>query len=247
MADRRYDEQQIGAILQRAAEIQSGLSPAADAQGLTLSELQKVASEVGIEPHLVERAAREVETGPIGTKDIGQTLAGMLDRTVAGEITDEQWEDVVMALRQFVGRPGATTVQGNTREWSGGWDIGSVTLTASTRNGQTRFRMLTDTSGGSALAWVAGSVLGFLSMLFVGVAIGKNGLGPVATSVGVGLTAVLFGLSSHFIGRRVQRKLNRRVVEIFQSVIASVSRSQPSISTTVEPIPEVEVQRLVAE
>jgi hypothetical protein len=242
MADQRYDEQQIGAILQRAAEIQSGLAPEGEVQGLTLGELQKVASEVGIEPHIVERAAQEV-----ARPSTAKSLAGTLDQTVPGEITEEQWEDAVMELRQFVGRPGTSTMQGSTREWTGGWDIGHVTLTASTRNRQTRFRMMLDTSGFGVLAWLIGGTVGFLALMFAIVIAKKTSIGLPEALAGLAVIEALLGFTVFHGLKRSRKRMDRQVSEIFQSIVANVSNEEPALQQTAEPAQERDVQRLAIE
>ena len=62
-SSRRYSEKEIGLILRRATEFQRSEPSAADPTGLTLAELQEVASEVGIDPAYLRRAAAELETG----------------------------------------------------------------------------------------------------------------------------------------------------------------------------------------
>jgi len=50
VADRRFDDKEVGEILKAAAELQTGLSESGSPEGMTLSELQQVAEEVGINP-----------------------------------------------------------------------------------------------------------------------------------------------------------------------------------------------------
>lgn len=218
MADHRFDEQQIGAILQKAAEMQSSLAPGADQSGLTLAELQKVASEVGIEPHLVERAAKEVVLGGSQTS----AAAGMLDKTIEGELSEEGWEEIVASLRHSVGLPGTSTVQGLTREWSGNWDTGHLTFTATSRNGQTRFRMFLRNDSG-VLAGVLGSILGFLAMIIVGAGLGKSGAGALYTTLGVLMVALVVGTGATLLGRRWRKGTAEKYASLFDSIVNNAS------------------------
>lgn len=230
MSKQRYNEQQIGAILQRSGEIQAGLSPEGDAQGLTLEELQKVALEVGIEPHVVEQAALEVGTGAMGAKS--DSAGKVLDHTVVGEITDEQWEDIVIRLRQYAGKAGTSTLQGSTREWTGEWDTGSLTLTASSRNGQTRLRLVGDASSAGAVGWVLGLIGGFLSVLIGGALVGKAGLGALAV---IG-TILFLGTLCFFLTRALAnswtRSIQKNLSQLFSDVVSKASSAAPRIAAT---------------
>src|SRR5690606_34782898 len=128
--------------------------------------------EVGISPHVVEQAALEVDSGA------KEESAGskVLDHTIDGTVTDEQWEDMVISLRQYSGKSGTSTLHGSTREWTSDSEMGSLTLTASNRNGRTRFRLLGDTTGVSAIGWVMGSIFGFMGVLFLSVGLRKSGM-----------------------------------------------------------------------
>lgn len=224
MSKRRYNEQQIGAILQRSGEIQSGLSPDPDSQGLTLEELQRVASEVGIEPHVVEQAALEVDSGAKGHT----ASAKVLDHTIDGPITDEQWEDMVISLRQYSGKPGTSTLQGSTREWTSDTDMGSLSLTAATRNGRTRFRMMGDNSSVSAVGWTMGLTFGFIGVLIMCAILGKKTgldawlitlLAAMASAFIVGLTALLT--------KSWQKKTNQALGQLFTTIIETANNTPP--------------------
>lgn len=244
MSKRRYNEQQIGAILQRSGEIQAGISPEGDSHGLTLEELQKVAQEVGIEPHVVEQAALEVDNGALGGKK-GESASRVLDHTVDGIITEEQWEDIVIRLRQYAGKAGTSTLQGTTREWTGDWDMGSMTLTASTRNNQTRFRLLADASGAGALPYIFGPMLG----LFVAVGlcgwVGKSGFGALAVIGTLLFVSTLCLFLTRTWAQKWQKKSQRDTAQLFTDIIAKASSGAalPAAAPAVAVEDEV-VQRL---
>lgn len=65
MSERRYSEEEIARIFERATEAQEiAVRPANPAEGLSLSELQAIARDVGIPPELVARAADSLESPP---------------------------------------------------------------------------------------------------------------------------------------------------------------------------------------
>jgi hypothetical protein len=223
MADRRYDEQQIGAILQRAGEIQAGLTPETDSQGVTLHDLQKVASEVGIEPHIVERAARELDTKPATARLLDSKTSRMLDQTIEGSISEDQWDDVVMSLRQLASHTGTSSVHGTTREWTSGGDVSSITFTAQSRNDRTRFRLLADTSAASFLFTFLGSVLGFLLTIGTFAVMKKGGQEASVIAITVAaMMATIFLLTSTWI-RFWQRKTHKKIAAVFESIVSTMS------------------------
>jgi len=241
MPDRRYDEKEVGAILRRAAEIQSGLTPEVGVEGMTMTDLQKVAGEVGIEPGVIERAAREVVAGNGDSEDKINPNSFLLERTVDGLISEEAWDDIVTRLRRHVGRPGQSTVQGSTHEWIGGWDTGTLTLSATTRNGKTRFKLMGDTTGGSVLAWTIGPTFGFVLTLMTG-ALAAKAQQPGGIVLGLILTVILAVAMTTYFGLKRWRAKSRRGMErVFADVTsmavpASEVQSLPEVHTEVDDV-----------
>jgi hypothetical protein len=212
MADRRYDEKEVGNILQRAAEIQAGLTPEGASDGLTLEDLQKVAAEVGIDPTVVDRAAREVRTGP-PEKLVSGANTIMLDRTVSGVVTEEVWDEMVTRLRRHVGKPGRINAHGHTYEWWGGWDTGGLMLTTTSRHGKTRIKLMGETTGGSVLGWTLGLCLGFVTSIATGAIMGKshqNGwLIFVVVMMVIAMSAFFTDLALRFWRRKMIKGMER--------------------------------------
>lgn len=216
MAEQRFDEQEIGVILQRATEMQSGLTPETSKPGVTLAELQRVASEIGIEPAIVERAAQEVQTTP---KVAVLTNAQTFDHTIEGEIGDETWEELVIRLREFVGRPGKSTVEGATREWRGGLETCQITFTATSRNGKTRFRLMMDTSGANGVAGVATMFMCVFLTPMTSALIWKKLDNTLLTTI-IGLTIFLTGIIAPRVKLIQWRKAtHQKAAELFASLV----------------------------
>ncbi len=237
MSKRRYNEQEIGAILQRAGEIQGGVGAETDQAGLTMEELQRVALEVGIQPQALAEAALEVESRESG-------ISRVLDHTVDGVITDEQWEDIVIRLRQYAGKAGTSTVQGSSREWTADWEMGSMTLTASTRNNQTRIRLLGDSTGAGAMAYVFGGILGFLATIMSCAWVGKAGLGALAVIGTLLFVSTLCFFLTRIWARKWTKKSRGDVAKLFADIIAKAdSAPLPASTPTVVTEDTVQQQR----
>jgi hypothetical protein len=123
MSDRRYGEEEVAAIFERAAEAQrTGRRQLAPGEGMTLAELQAIGREVGIPPELVAQAARSLDSAearssrrllgfPIG---VGRTVE--LDR----RLSDQEWERLVVDLRETFDARGRVSVEGRFRQWTNG-------------------------------------------------------------------------------------------------------------------------------
>jgi hypothetical protein len=178
MTERRYTEEEIATIFQAAAEGPSTpprrLAPA---DGLTLADLQAIGREVGISPEAVARAAQtlEVREGGVHRKFLGLTIG--VERRVAlrRRLTDEEWERLVVRLREVFQARGSTRSHGSLREWTNG---NLYVLSEPTATGD-RLR-LGSLHGGAAASIRLGSVaLGVTALLAIG-----NLLGGHLTSMG---------------------------------------------------------------
>ena len=123
MTERRYTEEEIAMIFQVAAE--GPTTPAhqlARVDGLTLADLQAIGREVGISPDAVAQAAQklEVRQGAISRTFLGLPIG--VERRVAlrRRLTDEEWERLVVQLREVFKARGRTRSDGSLREWTNG-------------------------------------------------------------------------------------------------------------------------------
>lgn len=122
MAERRYTEEEVAQIIQRAAERQQTKPQLAPAEGLTLAELQEIGREVGISPELVRDAANSVDTPPQrGSKrwlglPIGVSRTIELDR----RLSESEWERLVVDLRETFDARGTVRSDGNFKQWTNG-------------------------------------------------------------------------------------------------------------------------------
>ncbi|MCG8468853.1 MAG: hypothetical protein MJB57_11730 [Gemmatimonadetes bacterium] len=126
--DRRYTDDEVAAILERAATDDrapgsAALAPAEDA-GLTLAELQDIGAEVGIAPERIAAAARSVTAAPAIPARTASFLGAprSVERVVSIDraMTDEEWEYLVADLRRTFSAKGRIDTHGNLRVWSNG-------------------------------------------------------------------------------------------------------------------------------
>ena len=123
MAERRYNDKEIAAIFRAAAEAQQ--NPPHDVprdEGLTLTDLQAIGGEVGIPSEAVARAAQALD---VRLDAKSRTFLGLpigVARTVNlnRRLTDEEWERLVVQLREVFNARGRTRSDGALRQWTNG-------------------------------------------------------------------------------------------------------------------------------
>ena len=103
MKKRTYSKEEIAALLERAAELHAQEAQSTNEKpGLTLSEIEEVAAESGIDPLLVRQAATEMSGAPrlssLKTSETTDTH-NVVERVIPGTLKPEAWEDIVLDLR----------------------------------------------------------------------------------------------------------------------------------------------------
>ena len=134
MADeRRYDDEEVSRLLARAAQHaekaeqeqeQQGEPKAIAPTGLTLAQVQEIASSVGIPTNAVQHAAASVARGdlvPTTTRvALGIPYGVARQIELPRMITDMEWDRVVIRLRETFSAEGRSTREGSIRQWRNG-------------------------------------------------------------------------------------------------------------------------------
>jgi len=124
MAERRYNDKEIAAIFRAAAEEgpQSPQREVARDEGLTLAELQSIGTEVGISSEAVAQAARAVDVrlGAASRTFLGLRIGVARTVNLNRRLTDEEWERLVVQLREVFNARGRTRSDGSLRQWTNG-------------------------------------------------------------------------------------------------------------------------------
>src|SRR5204862_8205725 len=94
----------------------------ARADGLTLADLQAIGGEVGISPDAVAHAAQalEVRQGAVTRTLLGLPIGVERQVTLRRRLTDEEWERLVVQLRDVFKARGRTKSEGSLRQWTKG-------------------------------------------------------------------------------------------------------------------------------
>ncbi|HEX7976952.1 MAG TPA: hypothetical protein VF461_00010 [Gemmatimonadaceae bacterium] len=124
MTERRYGDEEVREIFSLATtgDLREQSLPA-DTEGLTLSELQRIGQEAGIEPARVAHAAASLDArGKVAPvrRSFGMPIGVSRVVDLPRAPKDREWERLVSEFRSTFGTQGRTTSAGGLREWSQG-------------------------------------------------------------------------------------------------------------------------------
>lgn len=175
---RRYDDDEVRAIFERATKVEVSSVPAVryDATpgtGLTLDEIQTIGKEAGIDPGRIAEAATALTrfgSGKSTARHYGADVLATHTLELPRILTDLEWDHLVVRLRDAFGAKGEVRKEGSLRTWTHAHKHIQVLLEPTP--GGARLRMEWQDWG--ARQWVDG-----------GVAMGGSGI------MGVGLFATM--------------------------------------------------------
>lgn len=193
MSDRRYTDEDARRILALATEVDAA-TPAAAPEGWTLEELQAAAREAGLSPASVAAAALTLDRAASGdARYLGLPVAVSRAVPLPKRLSDEEWDRLVLRLRDTFGAAGRVHVSGAHREWRVGNlrvvhepTAHGALLDLRTRKGDARILPAIGATmlGFSATLAAVGSMAGFAAERWTGVAmVGVMGLGMLVGSV----------------------------------------------------------------
>lgn len=183
MAERRYSDKEIAAIFRGAAEgPQLPIREVPPEEGLTLADLQAIGREVGISADAVAQSARalDVRSGAVSRRFLGLPIGVARTVNLTRRLTDDEWERLVVQLREVFNARGVTRSDGSLRQWTNG---NLQVLLEPTETGH-RLRFGTLHGGASALIGGGLTALGVAGVLAIVVALGGH-LGDALFSIGL--------------------------------------------------------------
>lgn len=123
MTERRYDDDEVAEIFRKAAEGPQALPHqlASDA-GMTLAELQEIGREAGLSPEAVASAAKSITVRPQGGVKRYMAMPVRVERAIdlPRKLTDAEWDQLVVRLRETFNARGAVSASGSFRQWTNG-------------------------------------------------------------------------------------------------------------------------------
>jgi hypothetical protein len=240
---RRYSDREFALILRTASETPEGPDPAPPRAGLTLSEIQEIAAEVGIDPQRVSRAAallpRTTETTFV--RLMGGHPRQRLEHTIPGTVPPEGMRRVVDVARRTLEAQGETREVLGALEWKGGSSVATVTVSIAPGEERTTLQASTDRTE-SAAGIYAG--MGFPLAVVIAAALGKLVFGET----GVGVAAAFFSalppslLLTRTLWKRSTKKWRERLSDLMDRMTkeaeAALDRRSPESGAGPRPNPE---------
>jgi hypothetical protein len=200
MAERRYSDDEIAAILKLAAERQQLQVTGGDAsagnvvstdQGMTLAEVQSIAREVGIPGEMIAQAAGSLERAgsPAVRRYLGLPIGVGRTVSLGRRLTEQDWERLVTDLRETFDARGRLRDEGAFKAWTNGNLQALLEPTASGH--RVRLRTL----NGASMAYINTgiAVVGMSAVIELGNALSFLHGAPGLMLAGIGATMAVIG------------------------------------------------------
>ena len=227
---RVYSDKEIGQLLKRATELQDQEPTAPSSSGLTLTELEEVAIEAGIDPHFLQRAALELGTSPTDSgfweKVVGDELMLLRETTVPGELSDDGFERVASVIQIGTREHGQPSLLGRSLTWRAETPskTRTVQVTVTSRDGHTHVRLeenLYQLAGGLFGGTVSGVGIGVGVGVGMPLGLGVFGSALLATAFPFGAIGLSY-IGAREIYRRVTGRRRRVMNQLFDRILAEV-------------------------
>jgi hypothetical protein len=225
-----YGDEELALILHKAAEL-ARLSKAErdSSSGLSLEEIKTVGAEVGLDPSLIERAARLIPQGPESRLErlIGGPLQHRRDVRVRTTLTAEKAAHLLATVRGIVEVQGEGQSDASGMSWHSKGGAVHTSVTANAETGGIRVRVRVDRRGMSFLTAFSSVVatVPFASPLI--------DAGPSIISIALAVLPVA-------VGRVFWVYSTRRARDRVEALVDTVGRS---LAETSRPAPPPEANR----
>jgi hypothetical protein len=233
VGDRRYTEEELALILNRAAERQEGVQ--SSVARYTLVEIQEIAAGAGISPEHVAGVAATLYDArePRGGGFLGAPQRFRFEETIDGEVADDVIGELVDLVRRTLGPQGAVTEALGTFEWNGQDSWGSTFVTVARRGGRTTISVVsarTDAAGVAVLVGGMGTFFGSIgltaTLVTTGGLLAPMGLAvPVGAVAGIGLATSGVWAAVRATWRRYARKVVARTESLGSLLVAAARQA----------------------
>lgn len=143
MSNTLYSKNDISEILRKASEIQTQKDLYGDKEGLSEEELIQLASEVGIDKESLLEAIEYKSIDSFNDTfnwSEGTTSLQSIE-LIEGEVTDENWDEVVREIRKIIGGIGKDSKKRTSFEWEQRLsDVGYRHISFTPQNGKTKIQ-----------------------------------------------------------------------------------------------------------
>jgi hypothetical protein len=244
--DRKFSEEEVALIIKRAAELQQTQQIEQEpSNALTLSEVEQIAREAGIDPKLIRQAAHGLERPPEISRPspwLGAPTRLVFERVIDGEIPVDDFEPIINEIRRTFGDNGVPSVLGRTLAWSSSYQGGRrrnngrmVSVSVVSRSGATTVRVEEEMRNvaGALFGGLVGGGGGGTTGISIGIGMGAFHSAPLAAAIWVTVASGFYTLARTIYGRLAQkrekelRELTGRLEEqITESISARLPKPQ---------------------
>jgi hypothetical protein len=227
VGERRYTEEELALILNRAAERQEGVQ--SGAPRYTLAEIQEIAAGAGIAPEHVASVATTLRDAraPRGGGLLGAPDRFRFEESIEGEVADDVVGELFDLVRRTLGLQGEVTEALGTLEWKGQDSLGWNYVTVARRGGRTTIGVL------SARSDAAAATVTFAGM---GAIFGSGGLvaalssiaglaDPLAAIAGIGLGTTGVWAALRATWRRYAQRVVARTESLGSALVAAARQA----------------------
>jgi len=244
MSDRIFYEGEVQRLIKRAAELEAERSVSgkdSGRNGLTIDELKAVASDAGLDPVLIEKAALELDTEQSDSKESVRvnreeiSFEIWLDRQPSRETmdllvtelnhiygtTDElKWWDNLWGTHEGKAKVKKTS---STTEWNYNTETGMYSTRVLLQRRGDRFRIRVSKRQMFGMKW--DSAISFL-ILFIIVAVFLVATGGFSSSavLGIGWPGIVAGIVLSMLGYPVVRYFTKRTLEKSKAEVKNTVR-----------------------
>lgn len=234
--ERRYNEKEIAAIFKQAAEdFEIAQQNVASPEGLTLSEIEGIAKEVGISPDFISRAAAKVDARQNPSREkklVGLPIEVKRVTTLPGEFGDSDWDRLVVDLHDTFGVIGSTKDDGRVRTWT------SETMHVRVEPAGSDYRLrIEKTNSIAAISMVMGGIFVFMSLMFMAILMTKGRFMTQMDDTLIGFILAAIGIGAGgFSARRLpgwHKTESKRIDDIIARALNSDAQSESVDSSEV--------------
>ena len=226
VGERRYTEEELALILNRAAERQEGVQ--ASAPRYTLADIQEIAAGAGIAADHVASVAATLgdARAPSGGGVLGAPHRFRYEDSIDGEVADDVIGELFDIARRAIGEQGQVTEALGTVEWKARDPFGWSYVSVARRGGRTTIGVLSARSDAAVVAGTVGGLGAFFGSLALGAALVGivSVAAPVAAAAGIGLAMGGAGVSTRVGWRRYARRVVTRT-EALGAALVEAARS----------------------
>ena len=238
--ERRFNDEEVALIIKRAAELQQTEQTAQEtSSALSLTEVEEIAREAGIDPLLIRRAAVGLDQPAQVNRPsawLGSPTRIVYERVVDGEIPVEEFETLTNEIRRTFGDNGVPSVLGRSLAWSSSGRSGrrrsqgrTIDVSVVTRGGVTTIRVEEELRNlaGALFGGIVGGGGGGSTGVVMGIGMGVFHSAPVAGLLWVSVVGGMYTLARTIFGKIAVRR-DRELRELADRLEAGVQAAVPA-------------------